>query len=49
MESIDGIILSLIMIIFTSWNFIKPEKFFQPFEITKYNDRDEFKNNETIE
>lgn len=48
-ECIDIIILNLIMIIFTSWNFIKPDGFFKPVEISKYQDKDVFINNETIE
>lgn len=45
MECIDGIVLNIMMIIFVSWNFIKPDEFFKPSEINKYQDKDVFKNN----
>ena len=35
-ECIDIIVLNILMIIFTSWNFIKPDEFFKPMEISKY-------------
>ena len=49
MECVDAIVLSIILIIFTIWNFVKPSGYFSPPEILKYKDADEFKNNETVE
>ena len=49
MQCIDVITLNILMLIFVCWNFVKPEGFFKPFEISRYEDKEEFKNNETIE
>ena len=51
MEAVDVIVVNIVMIIFTAWNFVKPDDFWRGAgeEVKRYEDREVVRDNETIE